>query len=151
MTSSSASSPARRALEEFVAGRLPADRLVAAVAQRFYGAAGQGERDALRPVVEVAERAAPGVVSLERKDGGAGFDIRPLERPFPSEYEEALRGAATAALAASWKDSERAAPRAVPAPTPAPAARSPIPEPRSPTPQSWFGRVVNAVRRLFSA
>src|SRR5688572_9162283 len=142
MTSSSASSPARRALEEFVAGRLPADRLVATVAQRFYGPASQGERDALRPVVEVAERAAPGVVSLERKDGGAGFEIRPVERPFPSEYEDALRGAATAALAASWKDPERTAPRSPPATAPALDARTPVPDPRSPTPQSWFGRVV---------
>ena len=52
MTSFSASSPARRALEDFVAGRLPADRLVATVAGRFYGAAGKGEKEALRPVVE---------------------------------------------------------------------------------------------------
>lgn len=121
-----------------MAGRLPADRLVATVAQRFYGAAGQGERDALRPVVEVAERAAPGVVSLERNDSGAGFDIRPVERPFPSAYEEALRGAAAAALAVSWKDPEG-------------ASRTPVPEPRSPARQSWLGRVVSAVRRFFSA
>ena len=135
--SSSASSPARRALEDFAAGRLPAERLVAAVAGRFYGAAGRVEKEALRPVVEVAERAAPGVVSLERRDGGAGFDVRAVERAFPEESLEALRGAVATALAASWAD--------------AADPRSPDPGPRSPAPQSWFGRVVSAVRRLFSA
>jgi hypothetical protein len=142
MTSSSASSPARRALEEFVAGRLPADRLVAAVAQRFYGSAGQGERDALRPVVEVAERAAPGVVSLERKDGGAGFDIRPVERPFPSEYEEALRGAAVAALETSWRDAQPVTP---------PSTNLHQPPPTSTTSPGILSRLLSAVRRLFSA
>jgi hypothetical protein len=136
----SASSPVRRALEDFAAGRLPAERLVAAVAGRFYGAAGRGEKEALRAVVELAERAAPGVVSLERREGGAGFDVRPAERTFPPESLEALRGAVASALAASWAD-------------PQPETPSPRPEPRSPVPVSgnWFTRVVSAVRRLFSA
>jgi hypothetical protein len=143
---SSVSSPARRALEDFVAGRLAAERLVATVASRYYGGAGQGERDALRPVVEVAERAAPGVVGLERTQGGAGFDVRPLERKFPAEFEAALRGAAAAALASTWSDVVVQAPsRAAAAP------RSPIPDSPSPAPQGWFQRVVTAVRRLFSA
>ncbi len=143
--SSSASSPAKRALEDFVAGRLPADRLVAAVTGRFYGAAGRGEKEALRPVVELAERAAPGVVSLERREGGAGFDVRAVERTFPDASLEALRGAAQAALAASWTDPVSTAPE--PALTP----RTPVPGPRSPEPQGWFARAVSAVRRLFSA
>lgn len=138
--SSSASSPARRALEDFVAGRLPADRLVAAVTGRFYGAASRGEKEALRPVVEVAERAAPGVVSLERTDGGAGFDVRAVERTFPEAALDALRGAAAAALAASWAD-------------PVPEPLSPKPKSLSPglAPRGWFARAVSAVRRLFSA
>lgn len=141
--SSSGSSPARRALEEFVAGALPADRLVAAVAGRFYGAAGQGEREALRAVIEVVERAAPGIVSLERKDGSSVVEVRPIERVFPEASLAALRGAAEAALAASWSD-----------PTPAaPEALSPKPQPPSPvaSPPGFFSRVVAAVRRLFSA
>jgi hypothetical protein len=136
MTSSSAFSPARRALEEFVAGRIHADQLVAAVTQRFYGSAGQGEREALRPVVEVVERAAPGVVALERRDGGSGFNVRPVERPFPAEFEAALRGAASAALAASWKDSERVH---QPPPTSTNAQRG------------FFARLMGVVRRIFSA
>lgn len=137
----SASSPARRALEDFVAGRIPADRLVAAVAGRFYGAAGKGEKEALRPVIELAERSAPGVVSLKKNDGGAGFDVQPLERLIPEESLAALRGAAATALAASWAD---------PVVTERPAAQpqGPKPEARGP---SWFSRVVSAVRRLFSA
>lgn len=138
--SSSASSPSKRALEDFVAGRLAADRLVAAVAGRYYGAAGRGEKEALRPLIELAERAAPGVVSLEGRDGGAGFDVRAVERTFPDESIAALRGAAAAALAASWADP-------VASPT---APLTPIPDPRSP-PQTWFARAVGAVRRLFSA
>jgi hypothetical protein len=143
--SSSASSPARAALEDFVAGRLPADRLVAAVTGRFYGAAGRGEKEALRPVVELAERAAPGVVSLERKEGGAGFDVRAVERTFPEASLEALRGAVQAALAASWTDPVTTTPQ------PAASARTPNPEPPSQPRRSWLGRVIGAVRRLFSA
>lgn len=143
--SSSASSPARRALEDFVAGRLPPERLVAVVAGRFYGAAGKGEKEALRPVMELAERAAPGVVSLERKDGGMGFDVRAVERTFPPASLDALRGAVATALAASWADP------VAPAQQPAATSRTPVPEPRSPAPQGWFSRVVSAVRRLFSA
>lgn len=146
--SSSASSPAKRALEDFVAGRLPAERLVAAVAVRFYGAAGRGEKEALRPVVELAERSAPGVVSLERRDGVPGFNVGAVERTFPPESLEALRGAAAAALAASWADPV--------GPPERPAAAAPLsPRPKAlspdPVPQSWFGRVVTAVKRLFSA
>jgi hypothetical protein len=127
-----------------VAGRLAADRLVATVAGRFYGAAGRGEKEALRPVVELAERAAPGVVSLERREGGAGFDVKVVERTFPEDSVAALRGVAAAALAASWADPQPESP------SPQPKSLSPDPGPRSPSP-SWLGRVVHAVRRLFSA
>lgn len=133
----SASSPSRSALEDFVAGRLAADRLVAAVAGRYFGAAGRGEKEALRPLIELAERAAPGVVSLARRDGGAGFDVRVVERPFPQESINALRSVAQAALAASWSDAQTESP-------------SPRPKSLSPDP-GWLSRVVTAVKRLFSA
>ena len=142
--SSSASSPARRALEDFVAGRIPADRLVAAVAGRFFGPAGKGEKDALRPVIELAERSAPGVVSLRKKEGGTGFDVQALERVIPEESLAALRGAAAAALAANW--AEVTEPR-----HPTPDTRFPDPGPRSPAPPSWLSRVVSAVKRLFTS
>ena len=144
MTSSSVSSPARRALEDFVAGRLAADRLVATVTGRFYGGAGKGEKEALRPVVELAERAAPGVVSLERTETGTGFEVRSVERVFPESSLAALRGAAATALSASWADPVTSAPG------PATTTLTPDPGPRSQPTQSWFGRVVSAVRRLFS-
>ena len=136
--SSSDSSPSRRALEDFVAGRLPADRLVQTVAGRFYGKVGQGEREALRPLMEIAERSAPGVVSLERREGGTGFDVRAVERAFPATSLEALRSAAAAALAASWTDPVVTSSPSTTLPT---ATASP----------SWFSRVVTAVKRLFSA
>ena len=132
--SSSDSSPSRRALEDFVAGRMPADRLVQTVAGRFYGKAGTGERkgEALRPFMEIAERSAPGVVSLERTEGGTGFDVRAVERVFPEASLDALRGAAAAALAASWTDPVMA--------VPAPESRAQSPEPRAqsrtPSPKS---------------
>lgn len=137
--SSSASSPAKRALEDFVAGRLAADRLVAAVASRFYGAAGRGEKEALRPVIELAERAAPGVVSLARRESGTGggFEVRALERSFPEESITALRTVAQAALAASWSDAQPE--------SPSPKAMAQAPS------TSWISRVAGALRRLFSA
>jgi hypothetical protein len=129
---SSASSPARRALEAFVAGRLPAEEVVVAVAGRYYGGAPAGERDVLRAVLEVVERAAPGTVALERRDGGAGFAVRLVERRFPREHEDALRAAAVTALAAPWTTG--------PAPG-APGASG----------GGWLARLAGAVRRWFSA
>ena len=149
MTSSSVSSPARRALEDFVAGRLSADRLVATVTGRFYGAAGKGEKEALRPVVELAERAAPGVVSLERTETGTGFEVRTVERVFPEASLAALRGEAAKALSASWADPVEPAVSGARFQVPAP--RTPDTGHQSPARQSWLSRVFSAVRRLFSA
>ncbi len=140
--SSSDSSPSRRALEDFVAGRMPADRLVATLAGRFYGAAGKGEKEALRPVVELAERTAPGVVSLERVEGKTGFDVRAVERKIPEASLHALRDAAAAALAVSWAD-----PVAAGAPLSSEATTHHAPR----TSEGWFSRIVTAVKRLFSA
>lgn len=101
-----ASSPVRQALVEYVAGRAKPDRLVATVMSAYYReTGGGGSREYLRPVVEVIERAAPGVVELAGKDGGAGFDIRLAERLFPRQYEAELRSAAQAVLRATWPES----------------------------------------------
>jgi hypothetical protein len=95
------SAVARRALADFLAGRAKAERVVAAVADACYrrGARREAAREALRPVLDVIERAAPGVVDLARIEGGAGFAIRLAERPFPKQYEAELRQAAATALA----------------------------------------------------
>lgn len=86
-----------------MAGRLDADGVVAAVTAAYYretgkGGTGGGERETLRPVVEVIERAAPGVVELAGNPDGPGFEIRVLGRPFPKQYEADLRTAALTVL-----------------------------------------------------
>jgi hypothetical protein len=118
----------RGLLEGYLGGRVPADRLVPAVAAEYYRTADRRTRDLLGPIMEVIERAAPGVGQLARAEGGAGFAIRLAERPFPSSDQGALRQAVAAALA---QVSELA-----------PAAAS------SP---GLLARLIRAVRRLFSA
>ena len=127
-----ASSPVRQALVEYVAGRAKPDRLVATVMSAYYRETNGGGREYLRPVVEVIERAAPGVVELAGKDGGAGFDIRLAERPFPKQYEAELRSAAQAVLRAAWSE---------------PAGRGMGDEGRG----GLVVRLVRALQRLFSA
>jgi hypothetical protein len=124
---------ARQALADFLEGRAKAERVVAAVAEACYrsGARRDSVREGLRPVLDVIERAAPGVVALARTEGGAGFDIRLAERPFPKQYEAELRQAAAAALAGmGGRGSVETAPGGAP---------------------GLLGRMLRAVRRLFSA
>ena len=92
------SSPVRRELEDYLAGRARPERVVIAAAVAYYRDAGSGMREALQPVVDVIDRASPGIVELGSASGGPGFDVRLAERPFPGEYEEELRRAAQAAL-----------------------------------------------------
>jgi hypothetical protein len=113
-------------LEGYLGGRVPAERLVPAVAAEYYRTVDRRTRDVLRPIMEVIERAAPGVGRLARTEGGAGFDIRLAERPFPPSDQEALRQAVTAALASQADSTPAASP-------------------------GLLARLVRAVRRLFSA
>jgi len=99
----SASSPVKDALESYVAGRVKAERLVVAVAAEYYRDAGNGKRETLRPLIDVIDRASPGIVELGSAGGGPGFELRLAERPFPKQYEAALRQAAEAVLAGSGK------------------------------------------------
>jgi len=82
-----------------VTGRLEADSVVAAVTAAYYREPGTGKRETLRPVIEVIERAAPGVVELAGSPDGPGFEVRVLGRSFPKQYEADLRSAAAAVLA----------------------------------------------------
>ena len=91
-------SPARDALESYLAGRIKPERLVIAVASEYYGGAGKGEREALQSVIEVIDRASPGIVELGTATDGPGFDIRLAERPFPKQHEAELKRAAEAVL-----------------------------------------------------
>lgn len=96
---SSATSPVRAALEDYVAGQVKAEDVARVVVDVYYRAADGRIRTALRPVLEVVERAAPGVVELSRHDGGPGFEVRLAERPFPARFEPELKRAAGLALA----------------------------------------------------
>jgi len=92
------SSAVRETLTAYVAGRVNADHLVAVVSAAYYRDPRGKRREALRPLLEVIERASPGVVELAGRPEGAGFDVRPLERPFPAQYEPELRRAIQAYL-----------------------------------------------------
>jgi hypothetical protein len=126
---SSASSAAKELLAGYVAGRVPAVRLVAAIAVEYYRSPDAKQRAALRPVMDVIERAAPGVARLARTESGAGFDIQLAERPFPETFETSLKEAAAGALQ-QWGTS--------------PAAGTA-------TGSGFWGRLFDRVRRLFSA
>lgn len=115
-------------LAGYLGGRVPAERLVPAVAAEYYRTVDRRTREMLRPIMEVIERAAPGVGQLARTEGGAGFDIRLAERPFPSSDQDALRRAVASALV-EVSDSP-------PVPASAPGL---------------LARLVRAVRRLLSA
>jgi hypothetical protein len=147
-------SPVREVLEGYVTGRVRAERVVAAVAAAYYGSAalapsGDGEaRHRLRPVVDVIERASPGVVALSGSSGRPGFDVRLAERPFPPDYEPALRHAAAVYLAGEsfarpvpgqGTAAERA-PGPPPPPPPSPSAR-----------RGLIARLAGIIQRLFSA
>jgi hypothetical protein len=130
---SSSSSGIRDLLGGYLAGRVAADRLVPAIAAEFYGGGDARARAVLAPLMAVVERAAPGIVQLAKAEGGAGFDIRLAERPFPAEYEVDLRRAAQQVLSNAGTAPGGAAP--------AGAATAP----------GFWGRLVERVRRLFSA
>ncbi len=130
----SASSPVRDALEAFVAGRIKPERLVIAVAAAYYGETGRGKRETLRPLIDVIERASPGIVELGSDASSPGFGIRLAERPFPKQYESDLRRAVEAYLA-----SER--------PTGVIAMSHPPVRASGP---GVIARIVGAVRRLFA-
>ena len=94
----SGSSPVNEALEAYVAGRVKAERLVIAVSAAYYRESENGTREALQPLMDVIDRASPGIVELGTVQGGSGFAINLSERPFPKQHEAELRRAAEAVL-----------------------------------------------------
>jgi hypothetical protein len=131
---SSESSPVSETLEGYVAGRVKAERLVIAIAAAYYGREGTpGVRDGLGPLIEIIDRASPGIVELGGVgEGGGGFDIRLAERSFPKQHEPVLRRAVEAYLATHRTTGVIHIPTAgVPAP-------------------GVLARIVGAIRRLFS-
>lgn len=127
---SSATSSINDVLAAYVAGREKATRVVAVMAEAYYRETGKGKRDAWRPVIDVIERAAPGMVELVGAPGRPGFEIRLAQRDFPKNYEGQLKQAVEAVLSGSGRREAETAP--------------------APPPGLW-SRVVSAVRRLFTA
>jgi hypothetical protein len=125
----SSSSSVKETLEGFVAGRVKAERVVEAVAAAYYGEHGARSREHLRPLLDVIERAHPGVVQLAGTADRPGFSVRVSERPFPRDHEGALREAAVVFLGQPGFS----APRSV--------LRAP----------GLFSRLYSAVRRFFTA
>ena len=68
---------------------------MAAVTAAYYGngAQGLGPGGRLKPLMEMIERAHPGVVELSGSAEKPGFGVRLAERPFPKRYEGELREA----------------------------------------------------------
>ena len=127
---SSASSADR--LTGYLAGQVTAEQLVAAVTAEFYQNGRNGKRETWRPILDVMERAHPGVVELTASEAQPGFDVRLAERPFPKRYEAELRRAVEKVLQTL------------------PASGVPFSAEGGRTP-GLLDRIVAAVRRLFTA
>jgi hypothetical protein len=131
---SSAPSSIRETFEAYLAGRVKAERVAAVVAEAYYGggAGGTGKQEGLRPLMEIIERAHPGIVTLAGAPQRPGYSVQLAERPFPKECEAALRQAVEVAVGS--------------APPPPAAVRG-----EGGAESGWLGRLVGAIRRLFSA
>ena len=130
---SSAISPVRAILESYVAGRVRAEQVVKSVTMAYYLERGAESRERLRPVLNVIERAHPGMIELTSTAEKPGFAVRLGERPFPKDFEPALREAVEAVLAGS---ASAGAQHAAPLRTPNPGL---------------VARLFGAIRRLFNA
>ncbi|HXI35016.1 MAG TPA: hypothetical protein VNH63_13090 [Gemmatimonadales bacterium] len=133
---SSAASSINDVLAAYVAGREKATRVVAVVAEAYYREA-KGKREGLRPVMDVIERAAPGLVELVGSPGKPGFEIRLAQREFPKAYEAELKRAVEAALAGGGKRET--------------VDVDPPAMDNGERKTSFVARIVAAVRRMFSA
>ncbi len=116
-------------LSGFLAGKVTAERVVAVVAAGYYRETGNGKRETWRPIVDVIERAHPGIVELTGNQEKPGFAVRLVERPFPKQYEAELRQATERVLMNTF-----------------PVSR--VSHPEKP---GLLKRIVAAVRKLFSA
>jgi hypothetical protein len=139
-------SPAKDALESYLAGRIKPEGVVIAVAAEYYGGAGRGKREALQPVIEVIDRASPGIVELGTASGGPGFDIRLAERAFPKEHEAELRRAAEAVLSGGGMREAGGVQRGE---ATHPASRIPHLASRIPLLASRLSHLASWIRRLF--
>ena len=114
------------ALADYAAGRMTAQQLVGVVAAAYYGEGGRGKREGYKPVMEIIERAHPGIIELTSSTNSPGFAVRLAERPFPKKLEGELREAVTKVLDIGS------------APPPSPVARP-----------GFLTRIVRAIRKIF--
>jgi hypothetical protein len=91
----------RDALEGYAGGRLSAEQLVGVLAAAYYRDGGRGKGGGLNVLMEVIERAHPGIVELSASPNGPGFEVRLAARPFPRKHEGELRQTVQAILAGS--------------------------------------------------
>jgi hypothetical protein len=110
------------ALAGYAAGRVTAQQLVGGVAAAYYGEGGRGTRDGLKPIMDIIERAHPGIVELSSESDKPGFSVRLAERPFPKRLEGELRQAVAEVV-----------------------TRPPSPVP----PPGLFARILRAIRSVF--
>jgi len=89
------------ALADYAAGRMTAQQLVGIVAAAYYGEGGRGTREVYKPLMEIIERAHPGIVELSGTTEKPGFAVRLAERPFPKRYEAELRQVVAATVTGS--------------------------------------------------
>ena len=114
-----------------MAGRVPPERVVAVVAAAYYRETGSGRRETWQPLMDVIERAHPGVIRLAGIAARPGFAVELTERPFPKQYESDLKRAAETILLKRGDQPQEMG-----------GGTRPI---------GLVGRLVEAVRRLFSA
>src|SRR5947207_12040686 len=120
------------ALADYLAGRVTADHLVAAVAAEYWSQeSGASSRELLRPIIDVIEKAHPGIVELSASSERPGFAVRLAERPFPRRHDADLKSAVQAVIGD-------------------PSSTTPTAGSRLQTP-GFFTRILAAVRKLFSA
>ena len=106
---------------------------MATVAAAYYGKTGREDRTRLRPIVDVIERAHPGVAALAGSAERPGFSVRIAERPFPKENEAELKRVVTEVLEKGGEGLVKGG------------------ESSGGEGSGFIGRIVRAVRRLFSA
>jgi len=126
----SSATSVNEALTGYLAGRVTAEQLVETVTAAYYRERGMGNGEWLKPVIEVIERAHPGVVELAGSAEKPGFAVRLAERRFPKRLERDLRGAVEGIVT---------------------IPHSPVPESAGAPRVGVLARVYQAVRRFFNA
>lgn len=124
----SSATSVNEALAGYAAGRVTAQQLVGVVATAYWSQElGSGSKGLLRPIIEIIEKAHPGIVELVTTHEKPGFAVRLADRPFPKRYDAELRAAVESVVAAP-----------------------PTPNSHLPTP-GLFTRLIRAIRNIFSA